>query len=391
VHPLMKIANLFFIVSTGVCVFVGITFLASSQDLECPICPACAAPVVREESSTYGLTRDARFTASEKYWKMEELVRSNYDLDTLRRDFAEKGYVTFKPNWAEGVLDSAQAFTQHVLERCAPNNGTPALDCRDYHQDRFTDQASVKALALNPDVLAVLAVLHGRDPFPFQTLNYPKTSLARTHSDYVHFAAHPLPLMAAVWVAIIDVHPDAGPVFYYEGSHRLPPFNMQDFGLDDRTKGPLNYPKYQDIMAAYMKKLGYEYREAVIPRGHVFIWSANLVHGGPPAKIPSLPRHSQVTHYFFRNSSYLWVPVASHVQRNEVMYYDEAQIDRKWSDEGTAADRRSLSKFKIGTCDPKVPGLDASQDGPCAHVHRMPNVMSDIFIHKGETDNDVIM
>jgi len=47
---------------------------------------------------------------------------------------------------------------------------------------------------------------------------------------------------------------------------------MQDFGLDDRTKGPLNYPKYQDIMAAYMKKLGYECREVVVPRGFVFIW-----------------------------------------------------------------------------------------------------------------------
>ena len=308
----------------------------------------------------------------------------------MRRDFHEKGYVTLKPEWPEGVLDSAQAFTQEILEGRPPINGVP--DCGGQcHQDRFTDTPPVRAVAQNPDLLAILAVLHGHDPFPFQTLNYPQTSLARTHSDYVHFAAHPLPLMAAVWVALIDVHPDSGPVFYYEGSHRVDPFNMQDLGLDDRTKHPLNYAKYQDIMTAHMKKLGYEYREAVLARGHVLIWSANLVHGGPPAKDPSISRLSQVTHYFFHNTNYMWVPVASEVARNAIMYHDEDAMIRQWSDEGTNAERRALSKFKYGTCDPKVPGLDPTLEQPCARVHRAPQVMSDLFVHKGEDGNNVIM
>ena len=29
-----------------------------------------------------------------------------------------------------------------------------------------------------------------------------------------------------------DIHPDSGPVFYYEGSHVINPYNMQDFGLE---------------------------------------------------------------------------------------------------------------------------------------------------------------
>ena len=263
-------------------------------------------------------------------------------------------------------------------------------DCRNYHQDRFADIDSVRDLAMDYDIRAMLASLHGYEPYPFQTLNYPTSSLARTHSDYIHFAAYPQPLMSAAWVALQDIHPDSGPVFYYEGSHVISPYNMQDFGLEDRTKHGLNYAKYQDIMQAHMRKSSFEYKEAVFPKGWVLIWSANLVHGGPPAKQPGMARLSQVTHYFFRNSDYNWAPVASDVDNDAVTFYDEDAVNRKWSREGTPEERRSMSKFKVGPCNlmtkdnPNVPN-------PCDHAHKIPKVFSQIFDHKGEAGNDVIM
>ena len=95
----------------------------------------------------------------------------------------------------------------------------------------------------------------------------------------------------------------------YPRSHKLDAFNMQDFGLDRRQEGPLNYAKYQDIMSASMERAGYQRKLAIIPRGHCLIWAANLVHGGPPADTQKKPRFSQVTHYFFRGASYMWAPV----------------------------------------------------------------------------------
>ena len=91
-------------------------------------------------------TRDAGFTASEKYQETEALVRSRYDLETMRRDFHGVGYMTLKPEWPEGVLDSAQAFTKEILVGRPPIDGVRdgAGQC---HQDRFTDTPSVRAVA----------------------------------------------------------------------------------------------------------------------------------------------------------------------------------------------------------------------------------------------------
>jgi len=332
-----------------------------------------------EQASLNLLQPDKEFISSKRYKEMEQHIKEKYDFESLRNSFIQKGFVTFKPDIPEETLAKASEFT---------NN--PQQSGHD-HQDRFVDIPAVREVALNYDILAMLAVLHGHDPYPFQTLNFIKSSQARTHSDYIHFAAHPVALMSAAWVALMDINPDSGPVFYYEGSHKLPPFNMQDFGLDDRSKHPLNYAKYQDIMTATMKKLGFEYREAMLKRGEVFIWSSNLIHGGPPAKDPNLLRLSQVTHYFFRNSNYNWAPVASEVNNNGITYYNESAVDYKWGTKGTIMERRNKSKFMIRGCDYMTNGKSSTIPNPCDIPHRMPQVLSRIFEHKGEKGNDVIM
>ena len=344
-----------------------------------------------EETSTDSLDADQSFVNSKEYKEMEAHIRANYDIDKLRSQFEEKGFIIFDPKIPKDVLASAKAFTQEVWDTCIAAKHKPS-SCRSYHQDRFVDQEGVKDLAQDYTVRSMLAVLHGHEPYPFQTLNYPMTSLARTHSDYIHFAGHPLPLMSACWVALMDISPDAGPVFYYEGSHKIPPYNMQDFGLEDRDQHPLNYAKYQDIMTTTMKKLGYEYKEATIPEGWALIWSANLIHGGPPPRKKGKQRLSQVTHYFFRNSNYNWAPVASDVEKNKILYYNEWQIDMKWSNQGFSWMRRLIPKFRWGTCTTYTSDVGRSDlVSPCSFYHGIPKVMSDIFQHKGEPGNDVIM
>eukprot|EP00518_Triparma_eleuthera_P001181 CAMPEP_0182458214 /NCGR_PEP_ID=MMETSP1319-20130603/3598_1 /TAXON_ID=172717 /ORGANISM="Bolidomonas pacifica, Strain RCC208" /LENGTH=380 /DNA_ID=CAMNT_0024656853 /DNA_START=245 /DNA_END=1387 /DNA_ORIENTATION=+ len=353
-----------------------------------PSSPQCEG--YKADATVRNLEPDPIFTATQEYQEMLKYIEKRYDFKNMKEDFISKGFLVYKPEIPDDVLNGATDFTEQVLKRCATDGVDPADDCRNFHQDRFADVDSVRNLAMNYDIRAMLASLHGHEPYPFQTLNYPKSSLARTHSDYIHFAAHPLPLMSAAWVALQDIDPDSGPVFYFEGSHVINPYNMQDFGLEDRTKGPLNYAKYQDIVTAYMRSSSFPYKEAVFPKGWVLIWSSNLVHGGPPAKDPSLARLSQVTHYFFRNSNYNWAPVASDVDNDAITYYDEEAVKRKWGRTGTAKERREMSKFKIGPCDlmtrnkPNVPN-------PCTYHHKIPKVFSEIFEHKGVSGNDVIM
>jgi hypothetical protein len=328
------------------------------------------------------------------YFRMLEFVRARHDLEKLRSKFENDGYVIIKPEIPEDVLAGAAAFTEHVYQKCIkkvlPEDFTG--ECRNLHQDKYTHKTAVRELAQNYHIRAVLAALHEHEPFPFQTLNYPCTSLARTHSDYVHFAAQPLPLMSAAWVALIDVDPKAGPVFYYPGSHRLDHYDMQDFGLDRRQDGPLNYAKYQDIMTAIMERSGLKRELAVIPRGYCLIWTANLVHGGPPATIGddgwARRRLSQVTHYFFHGSAYQWAPVASDVVENQIEYYDPASVLMKWQqgDQATPDERARMSKFRSGTCNEIPSGIPS----PCAIVHRPPKVLSSVIQHNTQPGESVM-
>ena len=144
-------------------------------------------------------------------------------------------------------------------------------------------------------------------------------------------------------------------------------------------------------MHQHMTDAGYERKYLIVPRGHVLVWSANLVHGGPTAEVDGLTRSSKVTHYFFRNAVYNWVPVASDVTKNKIIYYDEAARDAKWGtrDEYEALNgpRFKQSKFRAGGC--HHPRLGKS---PCDCAHRIPTVLSTIFEHRAPTQGaDVII
>ena len=184
--------------------------------------------------------------------------------------------------------------------------------------------------------------------------------------------------MAAAWVALIDVDENAGPVFYYPKSHKLPKYNMQDFGLDKRQEGPMNYAKYQDIMEAYVSKKKLKQEKAIIKRGECLIWSANLIHGGPPATVEKLRRLSQVTHYFFQGADYMWVPVASNVDEDDIEYYDVEAIRDKWSQSASPDILFAKSKFKHGKCT-DVP--KSSSQNPCNEVSRIPRILSKLLKH----------
>jgi len=332
-----------------------------------------------------GLKPDPSFLASDKYKQMRDNAYAKYDMDLLKKEFEDKGVIRFLPEYPAGTLDEAANLTRSILHKCS----TPPLpdECMYLHTERFVDVDAVKNIALNYDILSVLAVLHGHDPYPFQTLNFPKSSGAKTHSDYIHFASHPIPLMSGVWVALMDINPDSGPMYYYEGSHKTPPFNMRDLGLDDRTKGGNNYELYLDIMAATMEREGLIYREAVVEKGWVFIWAANLVYGEAFVRNPELERLSQITHYFYRNSNYLWAPVASDLEHDVVTYYDETKVDFKFGERGTPAERKEMSKFVIGSCDLITQGK-ADVPTPCDHKHNVPQVMSKLLQPESDTTQD---
>lgn len=172
-------------------------------------------------------------------------------------------------------------------------------------QDAWSYDEDVREIASNQIVCDLLTKLYGRQSFPFQTLNFPVGTQQATHSDSVHFSSLPERFMCGVWVAMEDVTPDAGPLYYYPGSHRWPVLtngliNRRGFGSDLKSAQDPYENVWQAMIAAYGSK-----SEVFLPRkGQALIWCANLLHGGSYQQDVTKTRWSQVTHYYFDNCVY---------------------------------------------------------------------------------------
>jgi hypothetical protein len=172
-------------------------------------------------------------------------------------------------------------------------------------QDAWRFDEDVRAIAANQTILDLLGKLYGRTAFPFQTLNFPVGTQQDAHSDSVHFSSLPERFMCGVWLAMEDVGRDAGPLFYYPGSHRWPIvtnalIGRRGFGSDLGSAQDPYGQAWEALCSAYGAQ-----EEIFLPRkGQALIWAANLLHGGSRQNDPTLTRWSQVTHYYFDDCIY---------------------------------------------------------------------------------------
>jgi len=172
-------------------------------------------------------------------------------------------------------------------------------------QDAWQFDEDVKAIASNVKVMNLLDRLYGRRAIPFQTLNFPVGTQQHMHSDSIHFSSLPERFMCGVWLAMEDIHPDAGPLMYCPGSHRWP--ILSNLMLGKARYGDYSHAAQQPYEAAWRAMI--EVQEVptetfLARKGQALIWTANLLHGGSPHNDPTRTRWSQVTHYYFENCTY---------------------------------------------------------------------------------------
>ncbi|GAA4406313.1 hypothetical protein GCM10023187_25630 [Nibrella viscosa] len=210
--------------------------------------------------------------------------------------YHQEGYLLLKQIVDHRLIDRTLAEIQH--EYPVNVDEEPVR-----HQDLWKKYKTVTEVASQPQILDVLRMLYGREPIPFQTLNFKFGTQQRAHSDTIHFSSVPARFMCGVWVAQEDTHADNGPLFYYPRSHRQEEFNYFDLGLEAK-ENYAEYPEYEDFMEEFMEAKGYQRQEIHMKKGDVLIWSSNLVHGGTPIRGGNVTRWSQVTHYYFEGCMY---------------------------------------------------------------------------------------
>ena len=227
--------------------------------------------------------------------------------ERIANDLHQKGYAVF--DFPDSDLDNRIDRIQHHL---GPRYGVDfAVSGSDKTsgerriQDAWKFDEDVRAIAANQAVLDLLSKLYGRSAFPFQTLNFPVGTQQEAHSDSVHFSSLPERFMCGVWLAMEDVGPHAGPLFYYPGSHRWPIMTnaligRRGYGSDLGSAQDPYGPAWRALCDTYGTQ-----RETFLARkGQALIWCANLLHGGSYQSDPRLTRWSQVTHYYFDNCIY---------------------------------------------------------------------------------------
>lgn len=108
---------------------------------------------------------------------------------------------------------------------------------------------------------------------------------------------------AAVWVALDDIHPDAGPFEWVPRSHLWSPLSqVKVLGcLDEGERGPwwpvnserLLTPLFEEKIAVE----GHEVKRFLAKKGDVLVWHGRLVHRGSRPVDPLLERRSIISHY----------------------------------------------------------------------------------------------
>lgn len=227
--------------------------------------------------------------------------------ERIATDLHERGYAVF--DFPDDELDARIERIRHNLaprygiDFDDPQSNKTAGECR--LQDAWKFDEDVRAIAVNEAVLGLLEKLYGRVAFPFQTLNFPVGTQQDAHSDSVHFSSLPERFMCGVWVAMEDIGPEAGPLFYLPGSHRWPIVTNAMVGRRGFGSA-LNSAQdpYGPAWAALRQAYGAEEEVFLARKGQALIWCANLLHGGSRQIDPRLTRWSQVTHYYFDDCIY---------------------------------------------------------------------------------------
>jgi phytanoyl-CoA hydroxylase len=161
--------------------------------------------------------------------------------------------------------------------------------------DLYIASPVVRALSMDPRLMAILDSLVGGEVMAINTLNFERGSQQAYHFDTFFMPSPVKNKMVAVWVALEDIEPSTGPLAYYPGSNRLPPFRFSHGNL---WAVPAEMGEAARYMEAQVAGQHLPETTFVPRRGDVFIWHSQLLHGGSVIQDMSRTRRSLVTHYF---------------------------------------------------------------------------------------------
>lgn len=161
--------------------------------------------------------------------------------------------------------------------------------------DLYLNYHEVRSLSLNESLVDILGDLLGGKPVLCNTLSLDYGTQQFLHVDSLYMTPLTDEHLVATWIALEDCHPDAGPLVYVPGSHKIPIYRFSNGSAHQVNK---EFAQWQEYIKENVDKYGLKEEIFLPKKGDVFIWHAQLLHGGSPINNPRLTRKSIVNHYF---------------------------------------------------------------------------------------------
>ncbi len=159
----------------------------------------------------------------------------------------------------------------------------------------FVGYPEIRALALDTRIKNVIGEILNDTPIICNSLNLEKGSQQPFHFDTWYMPPPVDNQMVAAWFALEDAHADAGPFIYYPGSHLIPAYRFSDGRLNQNQH---EMPQFSAYIDAELAKRNLKPQTFCATKGDVFLWHAQLYHGGSKMNEPTRTRRSLVIHYW---------------------------------------------------------------------------------------------
>ncbi len=231
--------------------------------------------------------------------------------DDQRHGWERDGHIALRGFFTPGQMDELNAVTDDLYRhppdwlvvdntldgrRGGLNDFTPQELAAGHlrFSNLFHHKTQVRAVALDGRVGAIVRELLDEPAVLCNSLTFVKGSQQTEHIDSLYLTPPTPGKLVAAWVALEDAHPDAGQLFYYPRSHHIPLYTF----ADGRHRAAA--PEMDDWMAYIRGRIttaGLTRETFAAQKGDLFLWSANLVHGGSPITDPTRTRKSLVCHY----------------------------------------------------------------------------------------------
>lgn len=251
---------------------------------------------------------------------LKALVGKKYNIEELKHNYEENGYFVLKKFFSKRDLARFDADVNNIWKNRRTDGGEITIDvlegelngqrlrlkdapdvtleCAHKVNDLYLESAACRNLNLNKKLCSILKEIFADDPLVINSLSFRKGSQQPHHFD-TYFMPPPVEnQMAVSSICLEDQSSEAGPLSFYPGSHKIKPYVFSHGGIHLAPGEMKNATAY---IEEEIDKHNLTTETFIGGAGDVFVWHAQLYHGGLPILDENKTRKTLVTHYWRRN------------------------------------------------------------------------------------------